>query len=254
MSDFGGQGAFGLVVVGDEILAGRRVDGHVARIGAAVAAAGHTLVEAVMVGDEPDILRATLERTRAAARPTFVCGGIGATPDDRTRPAAAAAWGRPLVDHPEAVALLEARFGEAVRPNRIRMAQWPEGAELEPNPYNGIPGFRLDDHYFLPGFPEMAWPMVDNILARDFPAGEPERVVAVRVFGVGESELVGPMEAVPATHPGVRVYSLPGTGDTGIELGCRGRGGEAAALEALLAAVADLGGRWESLEAMATGD
>jgi len=243
---------FSLVVVGDEILAGRRKDGHVAHIGAALAAAGHVLAEVAMVGDEPEPLRATLERTRAAGRPTFVCGGIGATPDDCTRPAAAAAWGRPLVEHPEAVALLEARFGEAARPNRIRMAQWPEGAELEPNPYNGIPGFRLDDHYFLPGFPEMAWPMVDAILARDFPAGEPEQVVAARVYGVGESELVEPMEAVRATHPGVRAYSLPSTGgagmDAGIELGCRGRGGEAAALEALLAAVVERGGRWEPLE------
>ncbi|MFP4695941.1 competence/damage-inducible protein A [Thiohalospira sp.] len=240
--------AFGLVVVGDEILAGRRRDGHVVHIGAALAAAGHVLAEAVMVGDEPEPLEATLKRTRSAGRPTFVCGGIGATPDDLTRSAAAAAWGRPLVEHPEAVALLEARFGDAARPHRIRMAQWPEGAEPEPNPYNGIPGFRLEDHYFLPGFPEMAWPMVDAVLARDFPAGEPERVVAVRVFGVGESELVEPMEAVRASHPGVRAYSLPSTGGAGIELGCRGQGGEAAALETLLAAVVERGGRWEPLE------
>src|SRR5690606_19156644 len=47
---------------------------------------------------------------------------------------------------------------------RLRMGEFPEGADIVPNPYNRIPGFRIRSHWFMPGFPVMAWPMIEWIL------------------------------------------------------------------------------------------
>jgi molybdopterin-biosynthesis enzyme MoeA-like protein len=158
--------------------------------------------------------------------PVFVCGGIGATPDDHTRACAPAAAGVPLVRHPQAQALIEGRFGPAAYPYRILMAELPAGAGLVPNPYNGIPGFVLAGHWFLPGFPEMAWPMAEWVLDRHFPAAAPLEEGAVEVLGVPESELIPLMDAIGARFPGLKAFSLPRLGaDAHILLGLRGRQG-----------------------------
>ena len=99
----------------------------------------------------------------------FSFGGIGATPDDHTRQAAAAALGVPLERHPEAVAEIEARFGADAYPHRVLMAEFPAGASIIPNPFNRIAAFSVRDHHFLPGFPQMAWPMLDWVLATHYP-------------------------------------------------------------------------------------
>ena len=96
----------------------------------------------------------------------FSFGGIGATPDDHTRACAAHAAGVELRLHPDAEAEIRARFGADITPRRLMMGEFPVGSEIIPNPYNRIPGFSLNDHYFLPGFPQMAWPMMESVLDR----------------------------------------------------------------------------------------
>ncbi len=218
--------AFGLIVIGDEVLKGERADAHQAHFKARLEAQGHELAWYWLLPDDPDLLTAHLRFSMAGAAggaaAVFVCGGIGATPDDHTRACAAAAAGRALVRHPEARTLIEGRFGEAAYPHRIRMADLPAGCDLIPNPYNQIPGFSLSGHWFLPGFPQMAWPMAEWVLAR-YGAGSPRREAALAVLDAPESALIPLMEDLGRRFPGLKPFSLPHLGeDPHVLFGVRG--------------------------------
>ncbi len=90
----------GLIIIGDEILSGKRIDAHFSRVVAVLAARGLQLGWAEYLGDDPARITATLQRSFATDDIVFCCGGIGATPDDHTRLAAANALERPLRLHP----------------------------------------------------------------------------------------------------------------------------------------------------------
>ena len=152
---------FGSIIIGDEILSGKRQDGHFRRTIASLAKRGLELKWCRIVGDAPALITETLRQTYASGDIVFCFGGIGATPDDHTRLCAAQAAGVPLIRHADAVAEIEARFGAGAYPRRILMADLPQGSRIIPNPFNRIPGFTLGHHHFLPGFPQMAWPMMD---------------------------------------------------------------------------------------------
>lgn len=231
---------FGLIVIGDEVLNGPRIDKHLGHFRALLAEQGHGLAWHWVLPDDPELLSAHLRFSFARPEPVLVCGGIGATPDDHTRACAAAAAEVALLRHPEARNLIEARFGAEAYPYRILMADLPEGCSLIPNPYNQIPGFRLRDHFFLPGFPQMAWPMADWILAQHYPPAEPTREIALCIPGVPESRLVPIMQAVGPRHPALKLFSLPHLGEERyVLLGFRGRTG-------LEAGLADLEGELQA--------
>lgn len=116
-----------------------------------------------------------------------IIGGIGATPDDLTRQCAAEAAGVPMERHPEALALIVEKFGEAAYAKRVLMADFPAGAGIIPNPYNRIPGFSLNRHYFLPGFPEMAWPMMEWVLDTHYAHLQPKQTKVVRSIVVKDA-------------------------------------------------------------------
>lgn len=234
-----GSMAFGLIVIGDEVLNGPRTDGHQPHFKALLLGRGHTLARHWLLPDDPGILTDHLRFSFSRSEPVFVCGGIGPTPDDHTRACAATAAGVPLARHPAARDLIEARFGEAAYPHRIRMADLPEGCELIPNPVNRIPGFSLRGHWFLPGFPEMAWPMAEWVLESHYGTAEPPGEAALAVIGVPESRLVTLMEALAGRFPHLKLFSLPHLGeDPHILLGFRGRGDLRPALAALREALA----------------
>lgn len=215
----------GLIVVGDEILAGRRSDRHLGAVIERLGARGLALAWARYEGDERTRLAGVLRTTMATEALVLCCGGIGATPDDVTRQAAAEAAGRPLVRHPEGEALLRQRFGDDITESRLRMIDFPADATLIPNPVNRVPGFQLGRHCFLPGFPNMAWPMIEWLLDTQFAAWarSPAAYRALRVRA-READLVALLERLGAAHPGVRFSSLPeARGDDYIvELGVRG--------------------------------
>jgi molybdopterin-biosynthesis enzyme MoeA-like protein len=216
----------GILVIGDELLLGKRQDKHLPKMIEILAARGLRLDWARFVGDDPPLLETTLRESFATGDVVFSFGGIGATPDDVTRQCAAAAAGVPLARHAEAAALIEARFGESAYPNRILMADLPQGARLIPNPVNQIPGFSLHHHHFLPGFPNMAWPMAEWVLDtqyRQLFRAQPESERIVTVYGVAESTLIPTMRELLAAFPGIKLSSLPSTTNSGeIELGVRG--------------------------------
>lgn len=229
------HGSFGLIVIGDEVLFGRRQDSHMNHFRGMLGSRGLRLDRCWLLPDEATTLTAHLRFSMQSGLPVFVCGGIGATPDDLTRVCAAEAAGVALTRHPEATALIEERFGEAAYPTRIRMADLPAGCELIPNPHNRIPGFTIERHHFLPGFPEMAWPMAEWVLKTNYPQGESPIVEAsLLVLKTSESALVPLMEDFASRFSGLKLYSLPHLGaEPKIELGLRGRGDIAAAIMAL---------------------
>lgn len=233
MADGGRSGplaGIGVLVIGDEILSGRRQDRHLAAVTERLAARGLVVDWAQFLPDREITIVDLLRRSRADGATVFCFGGIGATPDDLTRACVASAFGRPLVRHPEAAALIEAQFGEAAYPKRILMADLPEGAELVPNPINQVPGFALERHFFLPGFPEMAHAMLDHILAGPLAGlGDASYVEqSLWLVGTPESELVDLMEAFCAAHPTLRLFSLPvlSTERRLLELGFKGERSE----------------------------
>ena len=218
---------FGLIVIGDEVLRGKRRDRHFDGIRTLLGGRGYLLAWFTILPDDPGLLVARMRSSMAETRPVFCCGGIGATPDDFTRRCAAEAAGVLLQRHAEAAAGIEGQFGEGAYPTRIRMADLPVGSELIPNPCNRIPGFSLRRHYFLPGFPEMAHPMAEWVLDTYYSGGvEPERELSLRVYRTPESRLVGLMEAMGDAFPALKMFSLPRLGEDGyVELGFRGRVG-----------------------------
>jgi molybdopterin-biosynthesis enzyme MoeA-like protein len=235
--------AVGVFIIGDEILSGKRQDKHLAHVIGALRARGMALAWAHYLGDERPRLVEAFRRSFAGADVVFSFGGIGATPDDHTRQAAAEALGVGLEIHPDARREIEARFGADAYPKRILMGEFPVGAEAVPNPYNRIPGFALRDHWFLPGFPEMSWPMLDQILDGRYGhlhTSVPEVDRAILVREAGESQLIDLMDRVVAAWPQLKLFSLPHLGDGGagrhIELGVRGA---AAAVEAAMAQLRD---------------
>jgi len=246
--------AIGALIIGNEILTGKRQDKHLARVIERLASRGLTLAYAHYLGDDRGRLTALLRDTFARGDIVFSFGGIGATPDDHTRQAAAAALGLPLVRHREAVAAIERQFGEAAYPNRVLMAEFPEGATIVPNPVNSVAAFSIRDHHFFPGFPQMAWPMLDWVLETHYPdlRREPDVERAMLVRDAGESQLLALMNENVARYPRVQLFSLPSfvaDGSRRLELGVRGPRAEVErAFEHLRAGVAASGFPYETIE------
>ena len=239
---------FGLIIVGDEIMSGKRADKHMPKVIELLGQSGLQLGWADYVGDSPERITDTLRRAFDSGDIVFSCGGIGATPDDHTRQCAGRALDLPLQLHPEAEALIRERIRETAleqglphepdRPDnlhRLNMGVFPVGAEIIPNPYNKIAGFSCHKAgggtvHFVPGFPVMAWPMVEWVLdhhCKHLFRKDAWIEQSVIVFGAMESTLTPLMEAIEAAHPGVKVFSLPSVDHPvhgrHIELGVKGR-------------------------------
>jgi molybdopterin-biosynthesis enzyme MoeA-like protein len=241
--------AFGAFIIGDELLVGKRQDKHLPFLIEALAKRGLRLSWAHYLGDEPERITAALRSSLGSADVVFSFGGIGATPDDHTRQCAAAAAGLALKLHPEAEREIRARFGGEVTPQRLMMGEFPQGSSIIPNPVNRIPGFSIREHHFVPGFPQMAWPMVEWVLDSRYRTlfnRDRWNEGSILIYEAGESQLIGAMEAVGAAYAGVKVFSLPSMGPKGervhVELGVRGDPAQVGpAMAALRAAVAKLG-------------
>ena len=260
---------FGAIIIGDEILSGKRADKHLAKLIELLGARGLALSYAEYVGDDRPRLTAALARAFDSASVVFSFGGIGATPDDHTRQCAAQALGVPLALHPEAVALIDERMrdvaaekGETYQPerpdnvHRLQMGNFPQGARIIPNRYNKIPGFSCDGRqggavHFVPGFPVMAWPMIESVLDQHYAPlfhAEARQERSVLVFGVGEATLTPLMQQLEAADSRLRVFSLPSVDHAEhgahVELGIKGQAVAVnAAWPALMAGLHDVGAK-----------
>jgi len=243
---------FGAIIIGDEIMLGRREDKHFSQLRQLLAARGLALDWTLHVGDDRERLTGILKRTLAGEDVVFSFGGIGNTPDDHTRQAAAAAAGVDLVLHPDAEREIRARFAELkfeLTDVQLALGNFPRGSRIIPNPFNRIPGFSLGQHHFLPGFPQMAWPMAEWVLDSFYSwrfNANPSDEAAILVWKGSEGALIHLMRRVEADFPGIKVFSLPFLGSKEIqrhiELGVRGEPQQVPpAMAALRSGVAELG-------------
>ena len=204
--------AFGAIIIGDEILSGKRQDKHFVKVIEILAKRGLELSWCEYLGDDRARITAVLKRTFAGQDIVFSFGGIGATPDDHTRQSAAAALDVAMEIHPEAVKEIIARFGAAAYPHRVLMAEFPEGAAVVPNPFNRIAGFNVGRHYFLPGFPEMSWPMMESVLDTHYSQlfnTTPTVEEVIITEGAGEGDLIDAMNDIVTRYPELKLSSLP---------------------------------------------
>ena len=203
---------FGIYIIGDEILSGKRQDAHLSFVVQALKARGLQLAWANFLGDIPAQITSSLKASMARADVVFSFGGIGATPDDFTRQCAADAAGLPIERHLAAVAEIEAQYGEGAYPKRVLMADFPQGATLIPNPINRVSGFAINEHYFVPGFPEMSHPMITWVLDTYYPHlfHQQDYIEAsILVMEAGESKLIDLMNHILAKYPDLKLFSLP---------------------------------------------
>ena len=237
----------GLIIIGDEILSGKRADKHLPKFIELLNERGLQLAWAEYVGDSPERITEVLRRAFASGDVVFSCGGIGATPDDHTRQCAAKALGLDLALHPEAKELILARMRDVAQEqglpyeplrednlHRLNMGTFPQGASIIRNQYNKIPGFTCQGQgqgrvHFVPGFPVMAWPMMQEQLDAYCQTWgvAPKRIeMSVIVLGAMEATLTPLMEAIERDYLGVKVFSLPSVDHPQwgkhIELGVKG--------------------------------
>jgi molybdenum cofactor synthesis domain-containing protein len=152
-----------LAVIGDEILSGRTQDRNVAQVATWLNEQGIRLAEVRIVPDDSAKIADTVNELRARHDYLFTTGGIGPTHDDITVDAIAAAFGVPVVIHPEARAVLEDYYRDrpgGLNEARLRMARVPDGAELVFNPSTAAPGVKLGNVYILAGVPHIAASML----------------------------------------------------------------------------------------------
>ena len=228
-------------------MSGKRADKHLPKFIELLTERGLQLSWAEYVGDSPERITAVLARAFASGDVVFSCGGIGATPDDHTRQCAAKALGVPLALQAEAKALILERVRDvaleqglpyepdrADNQHRLNMGMFPQGAQIIHNPYNKIPGFTCRGAgqgmvHFVPGFPVMAWPMMQDkldVYCQSWGAAPKRAERSVIVFGAMEATLTPLMEAIELQFPGVKVFSLPSVDHPQwgkhIELGVKG--------------------------------
>lgn len=243
---------YGLIIIGDEILSGKRADKHLAKAIEIFGLRGLPIAYANYVGDDPELITTTLRRAFISGDAVFSFGGIGATPDDHTRQCAARALGVELSLNPRARDLILERMQDVAREqgvvyepdrpdnqHRLNMGMFPVGADIIPNPFNKIAGFTCwsadaqgeegrGGLHFVPGFPVMAWPMVEWVLDTHYAhlfRKDAWQERSIIVFGAMEATLTPLMESIERDFA-VKVFSLPSvdhpTYGRHIELGVKG--------------------------------
>jgi len=199
-----------LVVIGDEILSGRTQDTNVAQLARWLNGEGIRLAEVRMVPDVSERIGEAVNALRTQHDYVFTTGGIGPTHDDITVDAIAAAFGVPVIVHPEARQILEDYYRDrqgGLTEARLRMARTPQGAELLRNPYSGAPGVKMGNVYILAGVPAIAASMLESLTGK-LEGGRP--VVSVTVGArAAESDVADMLREMEAANPGVAIGSYP---------------------------------------------
>jgi molybdopterin-biosynthesis enzyme MoeA-like protein len=231
---------------------GKRQDGHFAKLREVLAARGLHAAWVHYLGDDRPRLVDFLRQSMAGGDVVFSFGGIGVTPDDHTRQAAAAALGVGIALHPDAEREIRGRFGAETTPQRLMLGEFPVGSAIITNPYNRIPGFSIRNHWFFPGFPIMSWPMLEWVLdtqLKHLHHAVARTEQAIVVYEAPESALLDLMNRIARDYTTATLFSLPSFGGEGvrrhIELGMRGDPASvAAAMEEIRAEVTRLAYEW----------
>lgn len=228
-----------VLIIGDEVLSGRTQDTNLNTIARFLTALGIDVLEARTVGDRTAQIVDNLNALRALHDYVFTTGGIGPTHDDITADAVAQAFGVALPEHPDALAILEKRYGPGeFNAARRRMARIPQGGSLIANPVTDAPGFQIGNVFVMAGVPKIMTAMLEDVAPR-LRTGVVVQSRTIRVSGVGEGAIADILTAAARAEREVSFGSYPfghgSVGEIGTNLVLRGRDG--AKVEAACAAL-----------------
>lgn len=227
-----------ILAIGDELLSGRTRDANMHYLAGWLTERAIALKEARIVADDEAEIVSALNALRARYDYVFTSGGIGPTHDDITYDAVAKAFGRKVVEHKQAIAMISAWYkakGEEVTEARRRMALMPDGAELILNPVTGAPGVRIDNVFVMAGVPSIFKGML-NAIDTALERGVQVHSRAVTALGLPESRLASQLLAIQSALIGVSIGSYPIDGDEkGVTIVARSE--NPAAAEAAIASV-----------------
>ncbi|HEX9692193.1 MAG TPA: competence/damage-inducible protein A [Gemmatimonadales bacterium] len=215
-----------LLTVGSELLLGFTVDTNAVHIAQTLARHGLRLTRHVTVADVPAEIARAMRDGLARTGVVLTTGGLGPTPDDVTREAAATVAGVPLELDEAVLATVRDRFSALGRPamaesNRVQ-ALVPRGAMVLPNPHGTAPGLWLETLQgvlvLMPGVPRemramLADQVVPRLTQRTTPGAADPRTVhshTLRTTGVSESTLATQLEEIARDLGDVRLAFLPG--------------------------------------------
>jgi nicotinamide-nucleotide amidase len=234
-----------IIAVGTELLGVQRVDTNSLFITDQLNTLGVEVRRKMVVGDDRDLLTASIREALDRVEIVILTGGLGPTEDDLTRDAVAAATGRKLIfreDLRDAIAERFQRMNRKMAEINLRQAYAVEGADALPNP-NGTAAGQWLEHQnrvvvLLPGPPhEMRAMFLDQCVPR-LTNRLPAQVIRTRFYrvaGMGESDLdqlIAPVYT-KYTNPVTTILAAP----SDIQVHLRARCATAEEAEALLAEV-----------------
>lgn len=191
---------FFAVIIGSEILDNRRVDKHFNFIRDEFLKRGYSLSGSFVIKDDKNLIDSTFEMIKNIPDSVmFSFGGIGSTPDDLTREISAKVFRNSEMEfNNEFKTLIEEKFKNDAYPYRINMSYLPTNSKLlKENPINKMCGYYLDDRFFfVPGFPEMAHPMILEALNNLFPPIQKQNRFTL-IANIREGEIVDIMQKLP---------------------------------------------------------
>jgi molybdenum cofactor synthesis domain-containing protein len=225
-----------ILVIGDEILSGRTKDKNIGFIADYLTNIGIDLKEVRVVADDEAAIVEAVNALRARWTYVFTTGGIGPTHDDITADSIAKAFGTGIDFHPEAVALLQARFkSDNMNEGRMRMARIPIGAELIRNSVSAAPGFRIGNVHVMAGVPSIMQAMMD-VVAPTLRTGAKMLSETIEAH-LREGTVAVPLGEVQKQHPGTMIGSYPFSDERGYNTNLVVRSRDPAALAAAAAAI-----------------
>ena len=147
-----------IICVGTELLLGEILNSNAQFLAQELARLGIPHYYETVVGDNPQRLHQVIATALQRSQILIFTGGLGPTPDDLTTEAIADFFQTPLIEHPEVVADITAKFqqlGRTMAANNRKQALMPQGADILPNPTGTAPG--------------MIWQPQDKITILTFP-------------------------------------------------------------------------------------
>ncbi|QHS15699.1 competence/damage-inducible protein A [Halopenitus persicus] len=196
----------GIVTVGDELLSGDTENTNATWLCDRLDARGVEVRRVTTIPDDVADIARTVNEYYAEYDAVIVTGGLGPTHDDRTMEGVAAAFGRDLVEHADAVEWLDGQDGYSAADLADGTAHLPAGARLLENDSGVAPGAVVETVYVFPGVPDEMRTMFERV-ADEF-TGTPRHAVTVEV-DEPESALIDRLEELRDRFD-VTVGSYPG--------------------------------------------
>ncbi len=203
-----------VLCIGTELTRGELVNTNAAWLASALTDEGFEVVEDVVIDDDRARIVATVQRLAKQVRVVVCTGGLGPTTDDLTTEAVAAAMGVPLVRDDPSLEAIRRRFekaGRTMTASNAKQADFPEGAEILPNPVGTAPGFAITLGeclaFFMPGVPREMKRMFDDQIVPRVRSLAPRTSyqLRLRTYGLPESAVGERLAGVEAAYPGVTV-------------------------------------------------